>query len=90
MAPRTFYTKSQEVVYKKTGSSARPKFKAAHVKVPVPKKSTDIRGSENTTASVALPLDGAEDPSQFGPGDGSSGLDYEIPQRNKKVCCRIC
>ena len=85
MAPRTFVTKSQEVVYKKTGNSARPRFKATHVKVSVPKKSANIQRSEQTGPNAVLPPDGAEDPSQFGSGDGSSFLDYEIPQRKKKV-----
>jgi len=89
MAPRTFYPKSQEVVYKKTGSSARPKFMAAYAKVPVLKKSADIHESEPNAASMAPPLDGAEVPSQFGPGETSSCLDYEIPQRKKKVGCHI-
>ena len=66
IAPHIFYTKSQEVVYKKTGSSAGPKFKAAHVKDSVPKKSAQIPELEHTATSVALPLNRAEDPSQFG------------------------
>ena len=80
MAPRTFYAKSQEVVYKKTGSSARPKFKGTHVKVSLSKNSSKIHRPEPPEPSVVLPPDGADNPSQLDPGESSSFLDYEIPQ----------
>lgn len=89
MAPCAFVAKSQEVVYKKTGSSARPRFKAVHVKIPKPKKSADIQKAEHTAPSVSLLPDGAEDPSAFGPGESSSYFDYEIPQRKKNVSCAV-
>ena len=85
MAPRTHYAKSQEVVYKRLGSSTRPKFKAVHAKLRLAKKSSsvdDTASSEQHPPAVVVPPD---DRSQFGPDEGSSFMDYEIPQRKRKV-----
>jgi hypothetical protein len=85
MAPRTYYAKSQEIIYKSMGTSARPKFKAVHAKLPAKTKPSNI---DNLTSEPTVPpiVDHSQDGGdQFGPNEGSSFLDFEMPQRKKKV-----
>jgi hypothetical protein len=85
MAPRTYYAKSQEIVYKSMGTSARPQFKAVHAKLPANKKpsTVDTLRSDPSVRPDVDPLQDGGD--QFGQNEGSSGLDFDIPQRKKKV-----
>ena len=87
MAPRTHYAKSQEVVYKRLGTSARPKYKALYAKLPVHQKSENISNSqcEPSGPSGVDPPHGEDDPSLLAPDEGSSSFHYEMPQRTKKV-----
>ena len=83
MAPRTHYAKSQEIVYQSMGTTARPKFKAVRVKLPVNKPS-DIQtlASERSLPPVVDPPQDSGD--QFGPNEGSSIPELQIPQRKTK------
>jgi hypothetical protein len=88
MAPRTYYAKSQEIVYKPLGTSARPKYKALHARLPVPKKASDVddsASSQQPAPPVVVPPEAGHDYSEIGPGEGSSFLDYDIPQKKKQV-----
>ena len=55
------------------------------MKISVPKRPPNENRSEGTEPPVVLPPDGVEDPFQFGTRQGSSFLDYEIPEKKKKV-----
>ena len=87
MAPRKHYAKGQEIVYRRLGTSARPKFKAVYAKVPVPNIPTAIpnSGSEPSGPPIVDPPQEGDDQSHFAPDEASSFLDYEIPQKKKKV-----
>lgn len=88
MAPRTHYAKSQEVVYKKMGTAARPKFKAVHPKLPGAKEGTEMPNtkSEPPAPPVIEPPHVGEDCPPYGLDEGPSFVDYEMPKRKKKVC----
>lgn len=84
MAPRPQFAKSQEIVYKKLGTRQRPLYKATQAKLqPKTVTQTDPSSSEHTTPPVVVPpLEG----DHVGFNDGSPLLDFDIPQRKKKVC----
>jgi hypothetical protein len=82
MAPRTHYTKSQEIVYKRMGTTARPTFKAVRAKLPMNKPSNNqTLASETSLPPVVDPPQDSGD--QFGPNEGSIP-DFQIPQRKTK------
>jgi hypothetical protein len=85
MAPRTHYAKSQEIVYKSMGTAARPRFKAVNAKLPANKKpsNSDTSGSGPSGPPIVDPP--REDGDQIGQNEGSSFLDFEVPQKKKKV-----
>ena len=67
------------------GTSARPKFKAVHAKLPAKKKPSNnesLSSGPSVPPGVDAPQDGRD---VFGPNEGSSFLDFERPQRKKKV-----
>ena len=85
MAPRTHYAKSQEIVYKRMGTTARPRFKAVHSKIPAKGKPSNIDATSSAPSVppfVDPPQEGGD---QLGQNEDSSFLDFEIPQRKKKV-----
>jgi hypothetical protein len=67
------------------GTAARPRFKAVHAKLPANKKpsSTDPSGFEHSVPPIVDPPHEGGD--QFGQNEGSSFLDFEVPQKKKKV-----
>jgi len=85
MAPRTHFAKSQEIVYKSMGTAARPRFKPVHAKLPANKKlsNIDASGSQPSVPPIVDPP--REGGDQFGQYEGSSFLDFEVPQKKKKV-----
>jgi hypothetical protein len=67
------------------GTSARPKYKAVHAKLPANKKSSNINTLSSGPSAppvVDPPQDGGD---EFGLNDGSSFPDFDIPGRKKKV-----
>ena len=85
MAPRNHYAKSQEIVYKSMGTAARPRFKPVHAKLPAKNTSSaaDASGSEPYVPPIVDPPQEGGD--QFGQNEGPSFLDFEVPQKKKKV-----
>jgi hypothetical protein len=83
MPPRTHYAKSQEIVYKSMGTIARPKYKAVRATLPVNKPSDNhTLASEPSIPPVVDPPQDSGDP--FGPNEGSSIPEFQIPQRKTK------